>query len=233
MLDTVHGVETPEGVRLALRTAGPVPRALAFGLDVTIRGTLYFGALIPMLIVVPQLTGALFILLVFVGEWFYPVLFEVLGHGQTIGKRVVGLRVVNDDGTPIGWSASILRNLLLAADAMPGSYAAGLVSMLVSRDFRRLGDHAAGTLVIYTERPAPAKVASPRTFTPLAPPIPLEVEDQRALIAFAERVAGFSASRADELAALATPLHAPDEPARLRIERIGAWLLGRGSRAPG
>ena len=227
MLDTIHDVETPEGVRLALRAAGPVPRALAFGLDASIRAMGYFAALIPLAVTVPQLTTALLTLLVFVSEWFYPVLFEVLGQGQTIGKRVVGLRVVNDDGTPIGWSASILRNLLLAADGIPGTYTAGLISMLASRDFRRLGDHAAGTLVIYTERRPRVEAQSPAVVTPLAPPLVLDVEDQRAVIAYAERVAGFSPSRADELAALATPLHAPGESARVRIERVGAWLLGR------
>jgi uncharacterized RDD family membrane protein YckC len=232
MLDTIHPVETPEGVRLALRSAGPVPRALAFGLDAAIRGALYTTALIALSVSVPQLTVALFTLLLFVGEWFYPVLFEVLGDGQTIGKRVVGLRVVNDDGTPIGWSASILRNLLLAADALPGTYAAGLVSMCASRGFRRLGDHAAGTLVVHAERPAPVAVSGGPTRAPLAPPIPLALDEQRAVIAFCERAAGFSDDRAEELARLATPLQAPGESARLRVERIGAWLLGRESGPP-
>jgi uncharacterized RDD family membrane protein YckC len=232
MLDTIHSVETPEGVRLSLRTAGPVPRVLAFGLDAGIRGTLYLAALIALGVTVPQLVPALFTLLLFLGEWFYPVLFEVLAGGQTIGKRVVGLRVVNDDGTPISWSASMLRNLLLAADAMPGTYAAGLVSMCASRGFRRLGDHAAGTLVIYAERRPPDRARAPRALAPLAPPIPLELEEQQAVIAYAERAAEFSSARADELAELATPLHAPGESARLRIERIGAWLLGRAVGAP-
>jgi uncharacterized RDD family membrane protein YckC len=232
MLDTIHDVETPEGVRLALRAAGPVPRATAYALDASIRGVLYVGALMGLSLSVPQLAVALLGLLVFASEWFYPVLFEVLGNGQTLGKRVVGLRVVNDDGTPIGWSASILRNLLMAADAMPGTYAAGLASMLASRGFRRLGDHAAGTLVIYAERRPRAEARPVREVAPLASPIPLDVEAQRAVIAYAERAASFSSSRADELAALATPLHAPGEPARQRIERIGAWLLGRHADGP-
>jgi uncharacterized RDD family membrane protein YckC len=227
MLDTIHSVETPEGVRLSLRTAGPVPRAMAYGLDASIRGSIYVAALFPLMVTVPQLMVPLFGLLVFVGEWFYPVLFEVLGQGQTIGKRVLGLRVVNDDGTPIGWSASILRNLLMAADALPGTYAAGLVSMLTSGGFRRLGDHAAGTLVVYAELRVPARERSGEALAPLAPPIPLDVDEQRAVIAFSERAPQLSASRADELAALATPLHAPGEPPRQRILRIGAWLLGR------
>lgn len=232
MLDTIHSVETPEGVRLALRAAGPVPRALAFGVDASLRGVLYVVALFALTASVPGLTVALFSLLLFVGEWFYPVLFEVLADGRTPGKRLVGLRVVNDDGTPIGWSASILRNLLLAADAMPGTYAVGFVSMCASASFRRLGDHAAGTLVIHAETRARADVARPRALAPLAPPLPLELEEQRAVIAYAQRAAGFSPQRADELAELATPLHASGEPSRQRIERIGAWLLGRASQAP-
>ena len=106
-----------------------------------------------MAIVAPALAGPALILLVFAGEWFDPVLFEVLADGQTVGKRAVGIRVVHEDGTRIGWSASLLRNLLLAADWIPGTGALGLASMLASARFRRLGDRAAGTLVIHASPP--------------------------------------------------------------------------------
>ena len=106
----------------------------------------------------------------FLLEWFYPVFFE-LRSGATPGKRAMGLRVVHDDGTPVGAVASVIRNLLRVADFLPLFYAAGLVSCLVDRDFRRLGDLAAGTLVVHSEpplkpqgirnaRPAPCRVTS-------------------------------------------------------------------------
>ena len=85
MIDTVHTVETPEGVRLELRVAGPVPRALAFLLDAFIRSVLYLGLVVGVVSVVPNVADALVILLIFLGEWLYPVFFEVWNQGQTIG----------------------------------------------------------------------------------------------------------------------------------------------------
>ncbi len=226
MIDTVHTVETPEGVRLELRTAGPVPRALAFMVDSLVRSVFYITAVIALAVTIPQLAGAIMIVLFFLGEWFYPVFCEVWNQGQTLGKKTLGLRVVREDGTRVGWSASLLRNLLLAADWIPGTYAAGLVSMSTSPGFQRLGDLAAGTLVIHVERP-PAPLPEVEA-TPVAPPIPLTVEEQRAVGAFAERAPLLSEARAKELAALAIPLQAPPAPARERLLGIGAWLLGRG-----
>jgi uncharacterized RDD family membrane protein YckC len=234
-LDTVLAVETPEGVRLELRPAGPVPRALAFLLDASIRGVIEMGALTFFMFTLSQDVAAGFSLLVlFAVEWFYPVAFEMGSNGRTPGKVAVGLRVVNDDGTPIDWSSSILRNLLLAADWVPGVYTVALASMLATRDFQRLGDLAAGTLVVHADRPAAVRAREREAhravpLRPLAPPIPLRVEEQRALIAFAEREARFSDARSEELARLAEPLLAPDELASRRVARIAAWLSGRAS----
>lgn len=229
MLDTVHTVETPEGVRLTLRAAGPVPRGLAFATDVFLRGLFYFLVLMGLAVSLPELAGALLLLTLFLGEWFYPVFFEVWNQGQTPGKRIVGLRVVNDDGTPVGWSTSLLRNLLMSADWIPGTYAAGLISMFCSRGFRRLGDLAAGTLVIHVEKPLtppPGPAEASPSVAALAPPLPLGLEEQRAIVAFAERVSVFSEARADELAGLATPLHGDPGTPRERVLGTGAWLLG-------
>ncbi len=227
-LDAVHRVETPEGVRLALRPAGPVARGLAWGIDVSVRGSAYTAvafALFPVL--GARIAGPLFMLAIFAIEWGYPVLFEVLRAGQTPGKQAVGLRVVHDDGTPVSWASSILRNLLLLADVMPGTYLAALASMLASPEFRRLGDRAAGTLVVHAgDAAAAAGAGVPADAQPQAPPFALDVDEQRAVIAFAERAARLSPERADELAALAAPL-AGREPPRERLLRIAAWLVGR------
>jgi uncharacterized RDD family membrane protein YckC len=225
-LDAVHRVETPEGVRLALRPAGPVARALAWSIDFSVRGFAYAALALILLPLLGVLGVAFWVLCLFLGEWGYPVFFEVLRGGQTPGKQAVGIRVVNDDGTPVGWSSSILRNLLLAADLLPGTYLAALVSMLASRDFRRLGDLAAGTLVVHVGAAGAPESGVPDDVVPQAPPFALEVDEQRAVISYALRAALLSPERAEELAALATPLHGR-EPARERLVRIAAWLLGR------
>jgi len=169
--------------------------------------------------------GAFVFMLVALGEVVYPVAFELLGDGRTLGKRMVGVRVVNADGTRIRWQASLLRNLLLYADMLPGTYLFALASMLASRGFRRLGDHATGTLVIYTEeKPQPAPRAGVNE--PAPPALSLALEEQAAVLAFGARSAAFSAARREELAALATPLLRPGAPAAPQLEAVAAYLRG-------
>ncbi len=96
--------------------------------------------------------------------WFYPVYFEVRAHGQTPGKRFMGLRVLQENGTPVGWSASVLRNFLLVADFLPVLYLAALISMISDSSFRRLGDLAAGTLVVYADPPRGRSDSDSRTW---------------------------------------------------------------------
>jgi len=197
-IDTLRQFETPEGIEIALRLAGPVPRAAAFVIDVLIRIGLYLVLL--QLLNLAGVGMGLLLLALFALEWLYPVFFE-LRSGATPGKRAMGLVVVHADGTPVGASASLLRNLLRAVDFLPVLYGFGLVAMLVDRDFRRLGDLAAGTLVIHRDTAvmAPALPARP----PLAPPGPLDVDTQQAILAFAERGGALSPARQAELAALA------------------------------
>jgi hypothetical protein len=110
----------------------------------------------------------------------------------------MGARVVHDDGRPVGWTASLTRNLLRAADFFPMLYGAGLASMLISRDFKRLGDFAAATVVVYEE---PARRSRRIADAPaIAPPVSLSPAEQRALLDFAERTATLTDERALELA---------------------------------
>jgi len=83
----------------------------------------------------------------FLLEWFYPIVFEVYGQGQTPGKRSCGLAVVHDDGRPIGWSAAFIRNTLRGIDFLPLLYAAGFVSSLMNAQGKRIGDLAAAILL--------------------------------------------------------------------------------------
>jgi uncharacterized RDD family membrane protein YckC len=83
-----------------------VPRALAWLIDLGVRGTVYFSAATVLGLAGETGTGVMLMLL-FVLTWGYPILFEVLWHGQTPGKRALGLRVLRGDGAPVGWLASI------------------------------------------------------------------------------------------------------------------------------
>ena len=203
MLDTLRRVPTPEGFELTLRLAGPVARALAYAVDLVIRA----AVLLALSISLRELVGGgagLLLIAYFLLEWFYPVAFEVWWGGATPGKRAFGLAVLGDNGAPVTFGASVTRNLLRAVDFLPMLYAFGLVSMLVSRDFKRLGDLAAGTIVVYRDRPG-VRAAIPAA-PPLAPAVSLNLEERRAILDFAERHATLSEERADEVASHATPL---------------------------
>lgn len=224
MLDTLHPVQTPEGVDLSLPVAGPVARGLAWMVDTSLTSVLLM-ALFYVVSTLAQFGTGVGLIGLFLVFWFYPVVFEVYAAGQTPGKKLMGLRVVHEDGTPVGWNASVLRNLLRTVDFLPMLYVLGLLSMLIDSSFRRLGDLAAGTVVVYTEG-APAAAGAVPEAAPLAPPISLELEEQRAVIAFAERAPFLTVERAAELAAIPAPLvEGGDAPQRLM--RMAAWLLGR------
>jgi uncharacterized RDD family membrane protein YckC len=226
MIDTLHNVEAPEGVDLSLRLAGPIPRAIAYGADVALRTMFYGIAAIPLVLLLRELGLGVLIVGIFLGEVIYPVAFELLGDGQTLGKRMVGIRVVHDDGTRIRWQASLLRNLLVYADALPGAYLIAIGSMLASQRFQRLGDHAAGTLVVHA--PPSVKRASNGAAgaQPAAPVFPLAQDERAAVLAFGARSAELSPDRREELARLATPLLHPGAAAAPQLEAVAAHLRG-------
>ena len=151
------------------------------------------------------LSVALFFVWMIAVAFLYPMLFEAFWNGQTPGKRICGLAVVMGDGTPVGWSAALVRNVMRIADMIPVGYAVGLASMLLDAQFRRLGDFAAGTIVIHRDDPAP-KAAAPAEGAAMMPPVSLTPLEQRAVLDFAERRRTWSAERAAELAELAAPL---------------------------
>ncbi len=206
-LDNRHRVETPEGIDLLLRPAGLVPRALAFTVDLALRAAILLALFLGFGLL-GKFGSGLSALLLFLVQWWYMVLFEVLNQGRTPGKQWLGLRVVHDDGTPVGWAASLTRNLLRFVDMLPFGYFLGALSCLAHPAFKRLGDLAAGTLVVYAERPS-ARPALPMVEAQ-RPPVELDRDAQRALLDFAERQASLSPERAQELAALlAEPLRLP------------------------
>jgi uncharacterized RDD family membrane protein YckC len=225
-LDTVVSAETPEGILIELRPAGLAARCYAFAIDMLIRMT--------MLSVVAAVTGpmqgpglALLLIAMFAFEWLYPVMFELSGWAATPGKRALGLTTVMDNGLPITPAASFTRNLLRVADFLPLGYGFAIVCMLTRRDFKRLGDLAAATLVVYRPRPVPQVAVS--DVEPVAPVLPLELRDQSALIALAVRARDVTEERLDELAAIAAPVtgSSGSGPAMTRrVLGVARWLLG-------
>jgi uncharacterized RDD family membrane protein YckC len=199
-------------------------RALAFAIDLGLRG-LIVGLLFIVLAFLGKLGAGLGSILLFVVSWWYMVLFEVLNQGRSPGKQWMGLRVVQDDGTPIGWSASLLRNLLRFVDMLPFGYFLGAISCLQHPTFKRLGDLAAGTLVIYREQP----LTRPQlpAVQPRRPAFALTLIEQRAILGFAERQGELSEARVKELAAiLAQPLQVSAPGAVDELNGIARGLLG-------
>ncbi|BFM07709.1 RDD family protein [Halioxenophilus aromaticivorans] len=223
MIDTRYQIETPEGIDLQAQLAGPAPRGLAFLTDFSIRAVIYIAGSIVFGIFG---WGYGFILvLLFLLEWFYPVLFEVLNKGQTPGKQLMDLAVVNDDLTPITWHASVIRNLLRTADMLPFFYLFGISALFITARFQRLGDLAAGTLVIHKILPTDSH--SLPEVPAQAPAHALALDDQIAIINYTQRHHQLSESRQQELAEILTPLHNRKGLAAVRyLQGMGRWLLG-------
>ncbi|MEJ1365175.1 MAG: RDD family protein [Candidatus Sedimenticola sp. (ex Thyasira tokunagai)] len=226
MLDTARQYETPEGIDLEMRIAGPVVRACAWAIDLVIRFGLY--GVISILFAFLGGIGVAFILIgIFLVEWFYPVIFEVR-TGATPGKKAMGLLVVHDNGTPVSLSSSLIRNLLRTADFFPFLYGFGLLAMLFNHEFKRLGDMAAGTLVVYDDRQV-ERMALPATEA-LRPPAGLTGDEQHTLLAFAERSTLLSDDRKAELAEILSDL--TESQGQAGVEKLHAyanWLAsGRG-----
>lgn len=225
-LDTLYTAETPEGIALSLRPAGVMARGLAYLIDFAIRLCVFF--------VIAMVAGALgkmgiavMLLSYFALEWFYPVIFELTRAAATPGKRALGLRVVMDSGLPVTPAASLTRNLLRAADFLPSLYFAGLVSMLWRGDSKRLGDLAAGTLVVFSDQVTLHGAVPPAE--PQAPARPLSAREQRAVISWAGRATRLTPERLEELARIAEPVLAPGGTgsATQRLMAVAQWVLGR------
>ena len=148
-----YAVETPETVVLHYQLAGPAVRMMAYMLDFIIRATATFVISIIVEfagLLAPGFAMGLFLLWLFINGWGYYAICEGFFHGKTIGKHVLGMRVIHENGHPINFWMAVNRNFIRAVDSTP-LYIPGLISMICSRKFQRLGDLTAGTVVI-TER---------------------------------------------------------------------------------
>lgn len=158
-VEDVLRVETPESVAFRLELAGIGSRGLALVLDtaaIVVLVALELLAVLAVTWLLADLAGlfnlavslSAFGVLAFLTYWGYFVVGELRDNGRTWGKKRVGLRVVRDDGGRVSLLDSLIRNLVRVADMLPGLYGVGMVSMLVSRHGKRLGDLAAGTVVV-------------------------------------------------------------------------------------
>jgi uncharacterized RDD family membrane protein YckC len=209
-LDSSLGMQTPEGIEYVLFPAGITVRAYAWGIDSLIKGVVLF--IFQMIAISsPYLLGVWFFLIVFfLLDWFYYCGFELLWDGQTPGKRIMGIRVVNGDGTPVRAGASFLRNLLRFADGFFFLYLIAFICMSVSPGFRRIGDWAGDTLVIYTARSRLPNRFSRRVqqqnipwlkdIPVIVPAYKLSYEEKQALLMFARRYPLLGEKRSDEIA---------------------------------
>ncbi len=166
-----HTIVTPEGITLELPLAGIGSRGLAALIDLIIRTAMIVGVNLALGALVfdetsAALTFGALAVVDFALVFGYDIAFEVANRGRTPGKMAVALRVVRVGGAPVGFTASAIRNLIRLIDFLPFAYVAGMVAVLVSRDAQRLGDLAAGTLVVQeTRRPG-------RRRRRLPPPLP-------------------------------------------------------------
>lgn len=168
-LDNRIEIVTPENIEFTYRVAGPFRRLGAYLLDNLLCWVFILVAALLTLLVFGVLqspgTAVLVGLLAhFFTTWFYGGVLESLWNGQTLGKRMFGLRVLSDDGQPINGIQAIGRNFLRHADTLPWAYwtveeaavplstlQLGLLFMFVYGRYQRLGDWAAGTMVVIDE----------------------------------------------------------------------------------
>jgi uncharacterized RDD family membrane protein YckC len=202
--DSSLGVLTPEGIEFVLFPAGLPIRTCAYGIDKIIQWTILITISLGFSALRDALGVWLMLILNFCVDWFYHVISELCFRGQSPGKRIMGIRVVRSDGSPVDPASSFLRNLLRFADTFLFFFPIALISMAASPGFRRLGDWAGGSLVVYT----PKAMAYPRytavswisRLEPVQPGRPMSYEEKQAVLMFARRYPLLGEARANEIA---------------------------------
>jgi uncharacterized RDD family membrane protein YckC len=214
-LDTKVRLVTPERIVFEYPLAGPFHRFCAYLIDLALLLFLVVVAAIASLMLSLGSAGGIGLALVasFVLTWGYQAGCEGLCNGQTVGKRILDIRVVSDRGVPITGAQAVLRNLVGAVDGwFPFGFLLGLTSMMLSRKFQRLGDLAAGTMVVIEERRRPLRlerVTGPE-LEQLLPWLPLRIPAgpglARALSDYVRRRGRVSPVRREEIATKLAPI---------------------------
>lgn len=187
-------IDTPEGVPLELTLAGVGSRFASALLDYILQ----FVILVALALVLSfgagfspsssSLSAAFFVVGFFAVFWGYDVAFEVLNSGRTPGKAANRLRVVRESGAPVTFAPSAVRNVIRLIDLIPGTYLVGITSILVTKRNQRVGDLAAGTLVIREARKLPPEVlVSPSVQAPAWDTSAVDQQDLDTVAAFLAR----------------------------------------------
>ncbi len=235
-------LDTPEGVQLELTLAGVGSRFTAALVDHLIQGVILLALGLGLgygVGVDPGAGGfaaAIFFVCVFLVFTGYDVSFEVLNSGRTPGKRLNGLRVVRENGAPVTFATSAVRNVLRLVDILPGWYLVGIGSILVTRRNQRLGDLAAGTLVVRDRRAlSPELRISPSLEAPAWDTSAIRREELDTVVAFLSRRDGLAygarVQLARELAGRLRPRiggSAGGESDEMFLERLVAAKRGQG-----
>jgi uncharacterized RDD family membrane protein YckC len=159
-------IDTPEQISLEFPLAGIGSRFMGLAVDTLLQFLLYLAGIFAMIGIakyvsflpswfawLPQAWAPpLLVLFLFCIYWGYFAFFEIIWKGQTPGKRLAGIRVIKNSGRAINVYEAIGRNLLRVVDWLPGMYIAGVVSMMISRQNQRLGDHLVGSIVVHDKR---------------------------------------------------------------------------------
>lgn len=156
-------IDTPELVTIEFPLAGIGSRFIALLVDYLIWGAAFLVLSLLAALILPDIKAfskiseqwatALFIIIFFLFNWGYFTLFEAFWNGRTPGKRVARIRVIQRTGQAIGLFESMTRNLVRYVDQFPFFYAVGVLAVFVTRQHQRLGDLAAGTLVVRDREP--------------------------------------------------------------------------------
>jgi uncharacterized RDD family membrane protein YckC len=225
-IDTVITAETPEGIAISMRAAGFPVRCMAFLIDAAIRYVIVSTVAAVLGPGGRVGTGALLIFL-FLVLWLYPVIFELTPGAATPGKRAMGIQVMMANGLPLTPAGCLIRNLMRAVDMLPLLYGFAIVSVLLRRDARRLGDLAAGTLVVYRDKVSPSGDFG--AGEPVRPRVALTIRQQAAIAAFGWRVTRLTPERAEEIAVMAADAvpGAEDSTVTARLVGIARWQHGQ------
>ncbi|MGB8964444.1 MAG: RDD family protein [Candidatus Cybelea sp.] len=218
-MDRTLEVRTPESIAFSYELAGLGSRFLALIVDQAIQVVTLiaiFGGIIlagsreiarhgPPPVAdkfAASLAVALLVTIVFATLFGYFIVFEALWDGQTPGKKLLGLRVVRDGGYPIDFGASLIRNLIRVGEQLIGYYILAAISALISPENKRLGDLAAGTVVVRDARLGVPRSLTQRGDEPdYASTAYLDGEERALIRRFLKRREALSPDRREELAA--------------------------------
>lgn len=198
--DDAYELETPEQIELTFDVAGLGSRSIAALVDTLVQGIVLLALLVAGAFVAGFAGGftraisfrysvgstteavvlAVVVVVAFIVVWGYYIFFEMAWNGQTPGKRAANIRVLTTRGQPITLAQALIRNLVRIVDFLPGSYMLGSVVILLNRRSQRLGDLAAGTIVVKERRqeaPLSLRLSSPVSGLPPHVVSSLKAED--------------------------------------------------------